>query len=304
MLSAGATRAAASCTGPEVRLEGQLDARWQDAARELPARLAQFPGLDPCSTVRLFERSQRLFVQVELSDGRVARRYLEQGDEPLAIVAALVTPLAGPEPAPPAPPGTQAAQVVDAERPPIASSSAIEADAPPHVTLELGLGPSLRLAGTPRYFGYGLTAYFGVSVDRWLIGVWARYDIRDLALEQEDLPGDLDMASVLIGVNLGYRVLLAQSALDLLLGPNVLFENQEARSADGQGEVGGVFADMSLALMARWLAPRRGAFHFFAQLSGEIYPLRAADRVVRAPELPALPTFAGTLALGAAWSSR
>lgn len=303
VLSASPRCASAACTGPALRVEGVLGAQWQAATRELPARLAQFPELDPCSTVRLFERSLRLFVQVELPDGRVARRQVEHADELLAIVAALVTPLVDVLPAAPLP-----AAAPEQSRAQTADAAAAVVPTLLHLSLELGLGPSLRVAGAPCYVGYGLSAYFGVSVERWLLGVWVRYDIRDHPVRQEDLPGDLDMASVLIGANLGYRVPLTRSTLDLLLGPNVLFENQEARSATGgggeMGEVGGVFADLSLALLVRWTVPRSSAFHFFMQLSGEIYPLRAADRVIRPPELPGLPSFASTLVLGAAWSSR
>jgi hypothetical protein len=52
------------------------------------------------------------------------------------------------------------------------------------------------------------------------------------------------------------------------------------------------------------VAPRSGGFQFFALLAAELYPLRAAHRIERDPQLPGLPVFAATLALGAAWSSR
>ncbi|MFT3926860.1 MAG: hypothetical protein QM778_30220 [Myxococcales bacterium] len=290
-----------ACEGVRLVVDATLDQVWADAAAQLQTRLHTFGADADCTVVQLLGAPGHMHVQVTLGDGRSVTRPAETPEVLLPTVEALLTPLpeqpsqmpvapAAPPPSPPLPAMPPEPRLLP----------------PPMVVLEFGVAPSLHFAGTPRYLGYGLAAHVDVLVDSWVLGIWSRWDFQDRFVDDDPIPPDFDMSSFLLGAFAGYRFSVRGWAVDAVAGPNLVIENQEARSTHGVGEVGGAFSDMTISAALRLLGPRHRWPHptFFALLAAELNPRRVTHTVQRDPELPPLPAWGGTLALGAAWSAR
>jgi len=295
---------ARACGGARlIADEAALDEAWADAAARLDARLRTLVEDADCTVVRLLGAPGRMQVEVTLADGRSVTRPTETPEVLIPTVEALLTPLpawAAQAPEAPATPPSPSASL------PPATPREPHLPPPPMVVLEFGVAPSLHFAGTPRYLGYGLAAHVDVLVDSWMLGIWSRWDFQDRFVDDDPKPPDFDMSSLLLGAFAGYRFSVRGWALDTIAGPNLVIENQEARGMHGVNEVGGAFSDMTIAAGLRLFGPRHRWPHppFFALLVAELNPRRVTHTVQRDPQLPPLPAWGGTLALGAAWSAR
>jgi hypothetical protein len=103
-------------------------------------------------------------------------------------------------------------------------------------------------------------------------------------------------------VHVGRRFELESASVDLLLGPNLVLERQDAD--DGELDIGGTAADVRVDVAARMASSRRSPLRLFGRADLELSPARLAKEHFAHPALPALPSFTFGLGLGVLWSSR
>ena len=292
LLGGASARAQAPCRGPEVVGDVRLHPLWRQPVSELAVTLSGLSDVERCAVVRVRpEGKSAADVEVRLPDGRSTTRHLARPQELVAVVTSLVTNL-------PAEP--------DGSNTDLATEQSARPEVPniPHLRREFGvaMGAGLRVAARPTFLGYGLVGDLHGVIGRWLYGAWARWDVREHALAQRNVPPDLAMSSFLLGAYGGARFALGPLALDAMLGPNLVLENQEAFE-DTRDDVGGDFVEISVGANLRLLAPRTSAWRGFALLGCDVYPQRVGRELRRADTLPALPAFSATVAVGAAWST-
>jgi len=291
LLSGTQARAEVICRGPVVVVEAGLRLPWRGPVGQLTETLASWPDVERCAVVHVRpDGASAADVEVKLPDGRSATRHLQRPDELTTVVRSLVTNLP---------------EVADAQGALLPTPTNVETQRRQTRRpreLGLGIGPSLHIMARPTFVGLGLTGDVHGVIDRWVYGAWLRWDARERAVGQQNVPSDLTMSSFLLGAFVGSRFLLGPVVLDATVGPNVVIENQEAFEGT-RDDVGGDFVELSVGANLRLLAPRKAAWRGFALLGFDVYPGRIGRELRRAETLPALPAFGTTLAVGAAWST-
>src|SRR5262249_45838045 len=125
--------------------------------------------------------------------------------------------------------------------------------------LEVGMGAAGRVAGGFLYGGGGAASFAQLALDRWLVGVTARWEVVQDTLTVPS-PSGFNMQTFAVGVGLGRRITAGECNFDAVLGPAVVVESQEAEGiADG---LGGTASDARVDLMLRMSAPRAGRARF------------------------------------------
>jgi len=292
--SSALAQSSAPCKGPEIRLVAPAADRpeWQALRANLREHLLTLRDLDRCAQLTLRAQGGTLVLDVRASDGRVASRPVENEAQLLRASEALLT-------LPPKAPNSSLAQS-PAEKPP--SERELPEPAPPAAArVELGVGASARLGGLPLFFAGGVAGFADVALEPWVVGVSARWDISTGLLSEPTLM-DYYLMTTAVGVHLGRRFELESASLELLLGPNLVHESQDAD--DGQLDIAGSAADVRLDLGARLSVARRASFRAYASADLEASPARLAKRHYAAASLPALPSFSFGLALGVMWSGK
>lgn len=291
LLSGTQARAQSLCQGPAVVAESGLRLPWRRPVGQLTEALATLPDVERCAVVHIRpDGASAADVEVRLPDGRSATRHLTRPDELTTVVRSLVTNL-------PALTDPQGAAL------PTADNVEQQRRTPPRRReFGAGLGTSLHVLARPTFLGFGITGDLHGVIDRWVYGAWLRWDARERAVGQRDVPPDLAMSSFLLGAFVGSRFVLGPVVLDATVGPNVLIENQEAFEGT-RDDVGGDFVELSVGANLRLLAPRTSAWRAFALLGFDVYPRRIGRELQRAETLPVLPAFSTTFAVGAAWST-
>lgn len=310
-LAVGSARAQSSdaqtCAGPVVRASAELEHSWAAALGELRAKLTVQSDIDRCAQVGLRDNGERVLVTVLLGDGRLAARTVSTADAAVASVEALLTVLPGLElsDAPKLPEESKELPVakVVAEAKPEASTpetSAESARSKPArvIEVDLGFGATARVSGRPWFLGYGLEAHAGVAINGWLIGGWARWIVRDQLLEGKP-PPQLIVSSFLLGAFAGRRLVLRSVALDLLIGPNLVLNTEEA--AGDPTDIGGEIGSFALSTTLRLLVPRHGSPGFFSALVADLTPARITHPQHTDPALPDLPPWGASIVLGVFW---
>ena len=281
---------AKACEGPRIAVRGELDARWRDALQSASERLLSRRDLDRCARVELSAKLDELEVCVKLADGRTTSRALRDPDALGPTLDALL--IVPPTPAAPLPqPLTDFGVSIPALHPQPARPAHFEA----------GIGAMGRLAAAPLYAGVGLAGFAQLDLDRWLIGVTARWDVTD-ALVAVAPPSGFNMQTLGLGVLIGRRSSLSGwgAQLDTLVGPELLAENQEANGSSTQADgAGGGGSDFRLALAFR-LSTKTSGFHVFAQTDLDLSPSRLRETKQLDALLPPLPSWSLGLVLGAA----
>jgi len=280
-----------SCAGPQITLNvpAANSPQWQTLREKLSDHLRTLSDLDRCAQLTLrADADDNLVLDVRTGDGRVASRTVAGEAQLLRASEALLT-------LPPMEPSL-----------PLAASPAEKAPPEPPLPrptagVELGAGAAARLGGLPLFVAGGVTGFADVVVEPWLLGVSARWDITTGLLSEPTLM-DYYLMSTAIGVHVGRRFELKSSSLDLLLGPNLVLESQDAD--DGQLDIGGSAADVRIDLGARLSGPRRSTWRAFGTADFELSPARLAKEHFAHPSLPPLPSFSFGLALGFSWSSQ
>jgi len=283
---------AVTCSGPEISLvaPGRERSRWLTLRAHLAEHLRTLRDLDHCAQLTLRALGDGLALEVRAGDGRTASRLVESESQALRVSEALLT-------LPPKPTNDlPAAPVFDepgADPPPPAPTSVAR--------LELGVGAAARLGGVPLFIAEGIAGFAEVSVDPWVLGVSARWDVTTGLLTEPTLM-DYYLMSGAVGVHVGRRFEVPSASLALLLGPNLVLETQGAD--DGKVDIEGSAADVRLDFGARVAAPRQASFRVFASADCEFSPARLVKSHFVQPGLPALPSFSIGLALGFGWSGR
>jgi hypothetical protein len=238
----------ARAEAPRLTVDDRLPPSFAAVTTELRARLSG-PGLDATATVEVLGAGNEAIVHVTLSDGRSAVRRVATPDGLVpAVLALLVVPPAAPRPPP---------------EPPLAQPTP---EPPPGPSFELGLGASAHLTVSPSYFGYGTGAFAQVVNRPWVVGLAVRWDVDDLGLGQS-LPNAFNMQSFHVAALVGRRFGGERVALDVLVGPDVGVENQEALPPDvGVDGIGGTYADASLVALGRVTLPMSKPYRFFTSI--------------------------------------
>jgi hypothetical protein len=283
------------CAGPVLRVSRDLSEEWSAALDPLRERLSSLPDVDRCAEVDLVPQASHVDVVIRLADGRVALRQVDSPAEAITAVEALLTTLPGRRPV-----GKEQDRTTEARDQP---SKLDAAEAPKAsvrvVAVDVGIGVSLHVAGHPWFLGYGFSGHVSVAINQWLLGSWLRWDIQDRLLEGEQ-PNGLVGSSFLLGAFTGRRFAIGRADLDLVVGPNLVIDTEEAAGPD-TNDIGGELGSLSLGAALRLFVPRSGSPAFFALCGGDVIPSRLQRSVRADPSLPSLPPWSGTLVLGVAW---
>ena len=288
----------AACDGPRIALAVPAAQReqWLTLYTHLSEHLRALSDLDRCAELTLLSDGKKTRLVVRASDGRTASRPVENEAQALRAAEALL--MLPPKPSAPSAAPSAPRAVSPLEEPPFPAPSVPTRSS---TRLELGAGASARLGGLPSFIAGGLVGFAEVVVDRWLLGVDARWDITTGLLAEPTLM-DYYLMSSAVGVRLGRRFEPEGATLDLLLGPNLVLEAQDAD--DGNLDIGGRATDVRLAFGARLSGPRSCQWCAFASSDFELSPARLGRRHFAQPSLPALPAFTFGVALGILWRGK
>jgi hypothetical protein len=281
-----------TCMSPRINVIVPQGPDWDRATSELSEHLRTLGNLDKCARVTVRPRGAGVVLKITTSDGRSATRQVDSVAALLRTAEALLE-------MPPPEPMRPAAKPSPLEVPP--------ADPPPQrpqvasTHFELGAGGSLRLGGGPLYAGGGVASFAEFVLDRWLLGVSARWDLTDAFVGQLT-PGDFSMRSGAYGVSIGDRFEFGESIADALFGPTIVLEHEHAD--DGNTEIHGDTNDFRLALALRISGPRHSSIRAFATSDVEASPARIRSQKLIDRSLPQLPWWSGGLAVGVLWGSR
>ncbi|HTA91165.1 MAG TPA: hypothetical protein VK745_16375, partial [Polyangiaceae bacterium] len=259
---------------------------------KLTEHLRTLGNLDNCARVTVRPHGAGVVLEITTSDGRSATRQVRSVAALLRTTEALLE-MPPPEPIRPA-----------AKPSPLEVPPADPAPPRPRVTsmhFELGAGGSLRFGGGPLYAGGGVASFAGFILDRWLLGMSARWDLTDGFVSQLT-PGNFSMRSSAYGVSIGNRFELGETSADALFGPTIVLEHEHADDSDT--EIHGDADDFRLALALRISGPRSSPIRAFATSDFEASPARIRSQKFIDRSLPQLPWWSGGLAVGVLWGPR
>jgi hypothetical protein len=285
------------CAGAQIGFDASLGAAWENAALQLKADLAVQRELDRCAVVTLVSAGTEVVVEVVLADGRSAVRRVREPAELSSTVEALLL-----LPPPPARHENDATRVTSASSPGASSLDPLQlAEKPPVVMhVELGIGAGARLLGSPVFWGAGPVFFAQVSVDDWIVGTEAHWDVFDAPVTIA-VPSGFNMQSVGVGAAVGRSFKGSALRADVLLGPEIVVENEEANGA-GEG-LGGTSNDIRLHLITRWLAARSTKMRWFGALDADVSPARIRQPVQVDQGLPTSPSWSAGLSVGLLWEA-
>ena len=284
--------AADACVSPRINVVVPRGPDWDRATDELTEHLRTVGNLDKCARVTVRPRGTGVVLEITTGDGRSATRQVDSVANLLRTAEALLE-LPPPEPVRPV------AKPSPLELPP---PELPEPRArPASKRFELGAGGSLRLGGGPLYAGGGVGSFAEVVLDRWLLGVSARWDVADAFVNQLT-PGDFNMRSNAFGVGFGDRFEFGETSADALFGPTIVLEHEHAD--DSNSEIHGDAADFRLAFALRVSGPRTSAIRAFATSDFEASPARIRAQKFIDRSLPPLPWWSSGLAVGVMWGTR
>ncbi len=282
------------CAGPFLVTDATIGSEWLPAIEGVRVRLNRNVDLDRCAELRIGPAQGGSRIQVTTADGRTAIRYIASPDKLLVTVEALLElPLAAAvRSSPPEPQELPDDPDLEVKIRPAVSAAVAH--------LEVGVGAAGRLAGAPLYGGGGAASFAQLMLDRWLIGVTARWEAVDGTLALPS-PSGFHMQTFGVGIGLGRRVVSGDVALDAVLGHEVIVESQEA---DGTtDDIRGSAGDVRMDLLLRVSAPRTGRTRFYAAADAEVSPSRLRRTRQLDPALPALPSWSSGLQVGVLWGA-
>jgi hypothetical protein len=292
----GSARAAAEeapCVSPRIHLELESRPEWAAEIPALVTRLRALEHVDACAQVTIRAEPNGVSVNVT-SGGRSASRLLTDPSELLRTVEALVVlPPPIEEPTRPAP-----VEVPPPEAPPAPRAA-------PSSHMEIGGAVSVRVGGSPLMVGGGVASFAGLLDAGWIFGVNARWNFAD-GFVAAPTPAGFNMQSGAIGFAVGRRAEAEPLAYDVLLGPTLVLESEEAFSAtpgpsDG---IGASALDARIDATFRASGPTSSRVRFYAAGDVEVSPWRAFHKKQLDPDLPPLPAWTSGLSLGLIWGAR
>jgi hypothetical protein len=293
LFNAAANAAAAdACVSPKVNVVVPPGPDWDKATDELTEHLRTIGNLDKCARVVVRPRGAGVVLEITTSDGRSATRQVDSVANLLRTAEAL---LELPPPEPSRPTAKPSPLEVPPPEPPLPRPRAAA------MHFELGAGGSLRFGGGPLYAGGGVATFAEFVLDRWLLGVSARWDLADAFVNQLT-PGDFSMRSSAFGVGIGDRFEFGESSADALFGPTIVLEHEHADDSDT--EIHGDAADFRLALALRVSGPRSSSIRAFATSDFEASPARIRSQKFIDRSLPQLAWWSSGVAVGVLWGTR
>jgi hypothetical protein len=291
-LCSAAAAAGDSCLSPKINVVLPPGAAWDGATDQLTAHLRSVGNLDKCARVAVRPRGAGVVLEITTSDGRSATRQVDSVANLLRTAEALLE-LPPPEPVrldeKPSP-----LEVPPPEPPSLRPRA-------PVTHFEVGAGGSVRFGGGPLYAGGGVASFAEFVLDRWLLGISARWDLADAFVNQLT-PGDFSMRTSAYGVSIGNRFEFGESSADALFGPSIVLEHEHAD--EGDTEIHGDAADFRLALALRVSGPRSSSFRAFATGDFELSPVRIGAEKFVDRSLPPLAWWSSGLAVGVLWGAR
>jgi hypothetical protein len=298
------TGASAACDGPSIRATDASMPGLTAAAEALRKRLVRVQDVDRCADVLLVPDAGGVLVVVRLSDGRSALRHSATAAGAVASAEALLTLLPSTHPL-----DATALLVVAPEAPSASTDAAVPAPSAGDaarsthvrtVEVDVGIGIGTRMSARPGYVGYGFVAHVDVAINQWFLGTWVRWDVDERPLGVT-LPRGFTASSFLLGAFTGRRFFVRRCALDVLVGPGIVAENEES-AGPLTDDVGGIVASYSVGSSLRVSLPAGGNPAAFVLVGAEVYPSQLQHPARADASLPPLPGWGSTLALGATWS--
>jgi hypothetical protein len=285
-------RAEEQCASPLIQLDLQGRPEWEAEVPALRARLRSLEHVDTCAHVAIRAEEHGVLVNVT-SRGRSATRFVSEPSELVHTVEALVV-LPPPLEEPPA--------VTPTTAPPRESEPV---KSPPATHMEIAGGASVRLGGNPLIVGGGMATSAGLVDHGWLIGVSARWEFAANFVSLTP-PSGFSMGSGAVGVEFGRRWGFGGFNYDVLVGPTVALESQEAYGpSTGKDEgIGGSAIDARLNLKLRASGPSSARVRVYATGDVEVSPRRLFHQKQLDPELPPLPAWTSGIAVGVLWGAR
>jgi hypothetical protein len=281
---------AAPCTDGRIVTEGELPPEWASELSRVCAELSSWPNVDPAARLRVRAGPSGLEIDVQLSDGRTARRNVREPGDLLLTLEALVS-----LPAPPPRTEPVARRTTDAPPPPPV------ADRPPapaaSVGIEISGAGTGRLSGKPGYVSAGFEGGAGLGVGHWMLGLVARWDAWQVPTSTS--PPLFEMDTLGAGFTVARRERVTES-LHLDAGATTMLVTESQSAQAGTGERAGSTTDARLGLVGRahWgKSPLRGML----LLEGEVSPARLRRTLRIDDQLPALPAWSLGLGAGVSW---
>jgi hypothetical protein len=292
---ASAATERATCGGPLLVVDDTVGLEWAPAVQAARARVRKNDDLDRCAALRIDRAEDGLRIRVTTADGRAALRKISAPERLVPTLEALLV----------LPPLATTPSAPDPYEPPDEATGGPPERAPPEAPgraahLEVGVGAIGRVAGAPLYGGGGFASFAQLAMDRWLVGVTARWEAIDDTLALPS-PSGFNMQTFEVGVGIGRRAIIGPLGLDAVLGPEVIVENQEAEGpADG---LGGTASDVRVDLLLRMSVPQSGRTRFYTSADADVSPSRLRRTKQLDSGLPALPAWSTGVQLGVVWGA-
>lgn len=320
---------AATCPGPTIAADAEFRKRYPQLVEQLRRDLAGQSDVDACARVELSQQAAGIVVKVALLDGRAtAREAPRPEDVRPTLQALLLVPEQAPEPdarpepelaaavaATPSAGSLGAAVAEHSSKARGDDASFHERDVRPAVHerehgFELSLVSGVRV-GDGQY-GYGAGVLSFIEIRHWLIGFHGRAD------GYRSLRGSDPETALALGLLLGRRFSLGESALDITAGPAVAlrgasFSQTEAvsmasnaspppvRMPPPEPDVGPV---PRLLLAARVGLSPRSVFRTFVGIDAELGPRRGGDVAATSEPSGRMPAYTLGVSLGATVGTR
>jgi hypothetical protein len=295
-----------SCATLSVEADSDLRARHPELAPHVHRAFDGRSDVESCPRITLSLERSRIGVQVELPDGRSARRSLERSEDVVPTLEALLLvpeiSTAGFEPARPIPPAPAKPKRRTASRPePVSeipeldrgvASSSSKTFQPSLVRINLSGAVGARVGDGFVGATLGLSSFLEVST--WLVGLQARAD---------QYKGASDSVGVLeLAVPIGKRVYLEPFALDLVAGPAFAWQGASmqsdvaAQAPEQDAPSDGVVREHIVSesgveprafVGARLSFDALSSFHGFVAFDGDFALAENNDGPTGVPELPA-----------------
>lgn len=282
------------CADPRVHVEGELDARWLAPVIDVCEQLGSMTDVDPSARLRIVAAGKDVIVEATLQDGRTAMRRITRPDDLRLTIEALVT-------LPPEPPKTAPSK--ETTTAPLATTTAAQPAPNPTTaasmaSIEIGVSGVGRVSGAPTYLTTGPTAYAGLRVDEWLLGVTARWDAYGRKAGG-DFSG-LEIDGIGAGFLLVRRVARGSVASFDVGASALLLEDSQTYVTPAGDEKSGTSPDARVGLLGR-LHVGSEHWRWIVTLDGEVSPSRLRRDIRIDPELPVLPKWSVGLGLGLRW---
>jgi hypothetical protein len=280
----------------KITIIGHVDAQFL-VALDQACRSLQGEDLDASVELQISAENRDVVLRAALPDGRRATRYIRDPTQlELALGALATKPPQRPEPNHEQSSTSQPSAIAD--RPPTQAPARVQLV--PHerrLSLEIGAGASLHVAGTPTALAPSISAYAGLFTGQWLGTLTVRWDPLQV-LTTSSVSG-VEMESAGAGFTVLRSFTSAPVRFDAGIEALLLLETQSVEANDGEHAATG--ADFRLGVTSRALFGRNNP-RWTLSLSANASPARLRRELRLDPLLPPLPQWEVGMGVGASWS--